>query len=265
MKRVPKWTDSWKGNSDGHCRIVYIDWTSKKPSGVCRGWTRYGSTRHTSSTVLQPWSTSTGGTSSVTHRKGWRVCLRRRLEQPVIFSWIEQPRWLLVSLNIPTRLTGLWEKADGIVILLLTYACVKGKKFRQRWHGLGLCVCIKSKTCLGQVELLPCHAIASWRSGLQHQNISRSFTRIRSLLSQSLITLVKCFPSKLSKGRSQHANPVNILDYDNIWGQSRQLQRVVHQVDQASSDQIQPPVGIMTSEHRDTWAKVKVKQKGVSI
>ncbi|KAI9319380.1 acyltransferase ChoActase/COT/CPT [Dichotomocladium elegans] len=36
-----------------------------------------------------------------------------------------------------------------------------------------------------------------------------------------------------------------------------QLLQLVNQVDQASIDQLQPAVGLMTSEHRDTWAAVR--------
>lgn len=38
-----------------------------------------------------------------------------------------------------------------------------------------------------------------------------------------------------------------------------QLHNVVSQVDHAAAEQLQPPVGIMTSENRDTWAKVRQK------
>ncbi|KAI7860304.1 acyltransferase ChoActase/COT/CPT [Circinella umbellata] len=38
---------------------------------------------------------------------------------------------------------------------------------------------------------------------------------------------------------------------------ARQFRRVVDQVDKVQPELLQPPVGIMTSEHRDTWATVR--------
>lgn len=41
---------------------------------------------------------------------------------------------------------------------------------------------------------------------------------------------------------------------------SSQLRKVVDQVD-SHPEQLQPPVGVMTSEHRDTWAKASERKK----
>jgi hypothetical protein len=35
----------------------------------------------------------------------------------------------------------------------------------------------------------------------------------------------------------------------------RQLQQVVRQVDSIPQNELQPPIGLLTSEHRETWAK----------
>jgi carnitine O-acetyltransferase len=35
----------------------------------------------------------------------------------------------------------------------------------------------------------------------------------------------------------------------------RQLQQVVQQVDSIPQNELQPPIGLLTSEHRETWAK----------
>lgn len=44
-----------------------------------------------------------------------------------------------------------------------------------------------------------------------------------------------------------------------------QLHHVVSQVDHAAAEQLQPPVGIMTSENRDTWAQVRQKLESDSV
>lgn len=44
-----------------------------------------------------------------------------------------------------------------------------------------------------------------------------------------------------------------------------QLHNVVSQVDHAAAEQLQPPVGIMTSENRDTWAQVRQKLESDSV
>lgn len=37
----------------------------------------------------------------------------------------------------------------------------------------------------------------------------------------------------------------------------RQLQQVVQQVDSIPQNELQPPIGLLTSEHRETWAKAR--------
>lgn len=50
----------------------------------------------------------------------------------------------------------------------------------------------------------------------------------------------------------------DVLDWWKVSLLYSQLKAVVEQVDSLPQNELQPPIGVLTSEHRETWAKVKI-------
>lgn len=135
-----------------------------------------------------------------------------------------------------------------------------GNSYLQMLRALVPCAWTNSKTNLEPVAfLMNLETVLSLR-GLLLPNMLPLFTRTSSFRSRSLPITVTCL--HLSNCESKHMYNIECVemcynDMSDTHNVLRQLQQVVQQVDSIPQNELQPPIGLLTSEHRETWAKAR--------